>query len=193
MGGAAGRWPRIFMNQGQMCTAGSRLLLEESIYDKFMKLLVERTRKLKIGSALDYQTEFGPVISREQQGKALKYIEEAVKQGARIACGGKIPDVGATRESPLQNGFYLEPTILENVTNDMKVAQEEIFGPVLSVIKFSDCERALAIANDSPYGLASCIWTKDLAKAERVAKQLQTGTVWINTYGGFYNAASFGG
>ena len=188
-----GTMSAIFMNQGQMCTAGSRLLLEESIYDKFMKLLVERTRKLKIGSALDYQTEFGPVISREQQGKALKYIEEAVKQGARIACGGKIPDVGATRESPLQNGFYLEPTILENVTNDMKVAQEEIFGPVLSVIKFSDCERALAIANDSPYGLASCIWTKDLAKAERVAKQLQTGTVWINTYGGFYNAASFGG
>ncbi len=183
-----GTMSAIFMNQGQMCTAGSRLLLEEGIYGPFMKLLVAKTKALKIGSALDYQTEFGPVISREQQQKALKYIEEAVKQGARIACGGKIP-----QDEKLKKGFFLEPTILENVTNDMKVAQEEIFGPVLSVIKFSDCERALAIANDSPYGLASCIWTKDLAKAERVAKQLQTGTVWINTYGGFYNAASFGG
>ena len=207
-----GTMSAIFMNQGQMCTAGSRLLLEESIYDKFMKLLVEKTKKLKIGNALDYQTEFGPVISKEQQQKALKYIEEALKQGATIACGGKIPDVGAVRpdvpissvgtpterserrsEPPLRNGFYLEPTILENVTNNMKVAQEEIFGPVLVVMKFKDEQQAIAIANDSSYGLASCIWTKDLAKADRVARQLQAGTVWINTYGGFYNAASFGG
>ena len=188
-----GTMSAIFMNQGQMCTAGSRLLLEESIYGKFMQLLVEKTKKLKIGNALDYQTEFGPVISKEQQQKALKYIEEALKQGATIACGGKIPDVGAVREPPLRNGFYLEPTILENVTNNMKVAQEEIFGPVLVVMKFKDEQQAIAIANDSSYGLASCIWTKDLAKADRVARQLQAGTVWVNTYGGFYNAASFGG
>ena len=179
-----GTMSAIFMNQGQMCTAGSRLLLEESIYGKFMQLLVEKTKKLKIGNALDYQTEFGPVISKEQQQKALKYIEEALKQGATIACGGKIPDVGAVRpdvpissvgtpterserrsEPPLRNGFYLEPTILENVTNNMKVAQEEIFGPVLAVIKFKDEQQAIAIANDSSYGLASCIWTKDLAQS----------------------------
>ncbi len=188
-----GTMSAIFMNQGQMCTAGSRLLLEESIYEKFMKLLVEKTKGLKIGNALDYQTEFGPVISKEQQQKALRYTEEAVGQGAKLSCGGKIPNVGAYRDTPLQNGFYLEPTILENVTNNMKVAQEEIFGPVLAVMKFKDEQQAIAIANDSAYGLASCVWTKDLTKADRVAKQLQCGTVWINTYGGFYNAASFGG
>ncbi len=183
-----GTMSAIFMNQGQMCTAGSRLLLEESIYDQFMKLLVEKTKKLKIGNALDYQTEFGPVISKEQQQKALKYIEGAVKQGARIACGGKVP-----QGEEFKKGFYLEPTILENVTNDMKAAQEEIFGPVLAVIKFKDEPQAVSIANDSDFGLASCIWTKDLTKADRVAQQLQAGTVWINTYGGFYNGASFGG
>ena len=183
-----GTMSAIFMNQGQMCTAGSRLLLEEGIYDKFMKLLVGKTKKLKIGNALDYQTEFGPVISKEQREKALEYIKEAVKQGTTVACGGKIP-----KDDELKKGFFLEPTILENVTNDMNVAREEIFGPVLCVIKFSGIEEAVRIANDSPYGLASCIWTKDLLKADRVAKRLQAGTVWINTYGGFYNTASFGG
>lgn len=185
---AGGTMSAIFMNQGQMCTAGSRLLLEESIYDQFMKLLVEKTKKLQIGNALDYQTEFGPVISKEQQQKALKYIEGAVQQGAKIACGGKVP-----QDEGLKKGFFLEPTILENVTNDMTVAREEIFGPVLSVIKFSNFVTCDEIANDSPYGLAACVWTKDLSKADRVARQLQAGTVWINTYGGFYNGASFGG
>ena len=184
----SGTMSAIFMNQGQMCTAGSRLLLEESIYDNFLKLLIEKTKKLKIGNALDYQTEFGPVVSKEQQQKALKYIEEAVKRGAKLSCGGKIP-----QDEKLKNGFFLEPTILENVTNKMKVAQEEIFGPVLAVIKFKDEQQAISIANDSDFGLAACVWTKDLTKANRVAKQLQCGTVWINTYGGFYNAASFGG
>lgn len=183
-----GTMSAIFMNQGQMCTAGSRLLLEESIYDKFMKLLLEKTKQLKIGNALDYKTEFGPVVSREQQEKILSYITEALKEGAKLSCGGKVPP-----GDNLKNGFYIEPTILENVTGTMKAAREEIFGPVLVAMKFKDEQQAAAMANDSDFGLASCIWTKDLTKANRVARQLQCGTVWINTYGGFYNAASFGG
>lgn len=183
-----GTMSAIFMNQGQMCTAGSRLLIEESIYDKFLSKLIEKTKALTIGNALDYQTQFGPVISREHRDNILKTIAEAVKEGAQIECGGKIPT-----EDKLKKGFYIEPTILSNVKNSMSVAQEEIFGPVLCVIKFKTEDEAVKIANDSKYGLASLIWTKDLEKANRVAKKLQAGTVWINTYGGFYNESSFGG
>ncbi len=183
-----GTMSAIFMNQGQMCTAGSRLILEDKIYDEFLNKLIEKTKALKIGDALDYQTQFGPVISQGQRDNILKFIENAVKEGASIACGGKIPS-----DPQCKNGFYIEPTILTNVTSSMKAAQEEIFGPVLSVIKFSTPDEAIAIANDSQYGLASCIWTKDLTKASNVGKQLRAGIVWINTYGGFYNEASFGG
>ncbi len=183
-----GTMSAIFMNQGQMCTAGSRLLVEEKIYEEFLNRLVTRTKTLEIGNALDYRTQFGPIISKEHLDKILKAIQSAVAEGAKIECGGKIP-----KGEKFKNGFYLEPTILSNVTNSMKVAQEEIFGPVLCTMKFQNEEEAVRIANDSKYGLAACIWTKDLDKANRVAKQLQCGTVWINTYGGFYNEAAFGG
>ena len=183
----------IFMNQGQMCTAMSRLLLEDKIYDKFLSRLIEKTKSLQIGDASDYQTNFGPVISREHRGNILKAINTAVKEGAAIACGGKVPIVGAQRAVPIQDGFFIEPAILTNVKNSMNAAQEEIFGPVLCVMKFSGEEEAIKVANDSKYGLAACIWTKDLAKADRVAQKLRCGTVWINTYGGFYNEAPFGG
>lgn len=178
----------IFMNQGQMCTAGSRLLLEDKIYDKFMNLLVEKTKKLKIGNAMDYATDFGPLVSMEHREHVLKFIELGIKEGATLVCGGKIPE-GDT----LQKGFYLEPTIFTNVNNSMTIAQEEIFGPVLSVIKFSELEEAIKLANDTKYGLAACVWTKDLDRANIVSKKLQCGTVWVNTYGGFYNEAPFGG
>ncbi len=183
-----GTMSAIFMNQGQMCTAGSRLILEDKIYDKFLKKLIAKTRSLTIGDAMDYQTAFGPIISREHRDKILGFIVRALKDGAAIACGGKIPE-----GEKFKNGFYMEPTILTSVKSSSEIAQEEVFGPVLAVMKFSSVEEAVKIANDSKYGLASMIWTKDLGKANRVARELRTGTVWINTYGGFYNEASFGG
>ena len=188
-----GTMSAIFMNQGQMCTAGARLLLDEKIYDVFLEKLVEKTKSLKIGPAQDYATDFGPLVSKEHRDEVLLYIEKGQQEGATLLCGGNIPDVETNDHASLGNGFYLEPTIFGDVTNDMAIAQEEIFGPVLSVIKFSTQEEAVRIANDTPYGLASCVWTKDLDKANAVAKQLRCGTVWINTYGGFYNEAPSGG
>ena len=137
---------------------------------------------------MNYQTDLGPLISLEHRDKVLGYIREGEKEGAKIVCGGNIP-----KSQELQQGFYLEPTIFSNVKNSMTIAQEEIFGPVLSVIKFSGIEEAIRIANDTRYGLAACVWTKDLDKANVVSKKLRCGTVWINTYGGFYNEAPFGG
>lgn len=181
-----GTMSAIFMNQGQMCTAGSRLLLEDKIYDEFLTQLVKKTKSLKIGDADDYQTAFGPLINREHRDKVLNMVKQAVENGAKLECGGNIP-------KGLEKGSFLEPTIFTEVKNDMAIAQEEVFGPVLSVIKFSDVEEAIRIANDTKYGLAACVWTKDSDKANRVSKKLQCGTVWVNTYGGFYNEASFGG
>jgi acyl-CoA reductase-like NAD-dependent aldehyde dehydrogenase len=176
----------IFMNQGQMCTAGSRLLVEDKIYDEFVGKLVERAKTLKIGHAISFETEFGPVISREHRDKIMAAIEQGKKEGAKLLCGGKIPAIA-------EGGFYIEPTIFGDVENSMTIAQEEIFGPVLAVIRFKDEKEAIAIANDSKYGLAAMIWTKDLEKANRVARQLRCGTVWINIYGMFPNEAPFGG
>ncbi|MBP9853677.1 MAG: aldehyde dehydrogenase family protein [Candidatus Omnitrophica bacterium] len=177
----------IFINQGQMCTAGSRLFVEESIYEPFVKRLVERARSLKIGDASDYTTEFGPMTSKEQRDAVLTHINEAVKDGAKIACGGKIPTEVSSK------GYYIEPTILTNVNNSMAIVRDEVFGPVLCIFKFIDEKNVIQMANDSIFGLAASVWTKDPAKAERVTNQLQVGTVWINTYGGFYNQAPFGG
>ncbi len=183
-----GAMSAIFMNQGQMCTAGSRLLLEDKIYDKFLKLLIEKTKKLKMGDAMDYQTDFGPLISQEHRDQVLKDIQAGIKEGAKLVLGGKIP-----ADKELKNGFYLQPTILTDVKSSLRIAQEEIFGPVLSVIKFSGIEEAIKIANDSKYGLAASVWTSNLDKANHISKKLQCGTVWINTYGGFYNEVPFGG
>lgn len=181
----------IFMNQGQMCTAGSRLLVEDTIYESFVSRLVERAKTLKIGNAMDFQTEFGPVISRQHRDRTLAFIEQGKKEGAKLLCGGKIPEPLLT--SGVQSGFYIEPTIFGDVENSMTIAQEEIFGPVLSVIRFKKEDDAVAIANDSKYGLAAMIWSKDTDKANRAARKLRCGTVWINTYGAFANETPFGG
>ena len=176
----------IFMNQGQMCTAGSRLLVEDKIYKEFVEKLVARTKNLKIGPAENFETEFGPLVSVEHRNAVLKSIEQGLQEGAKLVCGGKIPEINA-------QGAYLEPTIFVNVRNNMKIAQEEIFGPVLCVIPFTAADEAVHIANDTKYGLAAMIWTKDLEKANKVAARLRCGTVWINTYGAFLNEAPFGG
>lgn len=175
----------IFMNQGQMCVAGSRLLLEDSIYDKFIEILVKKTKKLKIGDSSNPDTDIGPLISKEQQDTVIGYINIGKKE-AKLLCGGEVP-------KGFKKGFYVEPTIFGDVRNNMRIAQEEIFGPVLSVIKFSNIEEAVDIANDTKYGLAAMVWTKDLNKANVVSRRLRCGTVWVNTYGGFYNEAPFGG
>jgi len=183
-----GSMSAIFMNQGAMCTAGSRLLVDEKIYDQFVGELVERTKRLKIGDAMDYQTNFGPMISREHRDKILGIIHLAVTEGAQVLCGGQIPEGPDT-----QAGFFIEPTILGNVAPEMSIFQDEVFGPVLTVTKFLSEESAIRLANDSKYGLACCIWTKNHEKAKRVAARIKAGIIWINTYGGFYNEASFGG
>lgn len=175
----------IFMNQGQMCVAGSRLLLEDSIYDKFIEILVEKTIKLKIGDSQSPDTDIGALISKKQQTNVLDYIAIGDKE-AKLLCGGGIP-------KGFNKGFYVEPTIFGDVSNNMRIAQEEIFGPVLSIIKFSTLKEVIDIANDTKYGLAAMVWTKDLNKANLVSRQLRCGTVWINTFGGFYNEAPFGG
>jgi acyl-CoA reductase-like NAD-dependent aldehyde dehydrogenase len=177
----------IFMNQGQMCTAGSRLLVEDKIYKEFTQKLIERAKTLKIGPADSFETEFGPLVSIPHRDQVLKMIEQGLKEGGKIACGGKIPQ----GQNP--KGAYLEPTIFIDTRNNMTIAQEEIFGPVLCVIPFISVEDVIHIANDSKYGLAAMIWTKDLNKANQVAKRLRCGTVWINTYGAFPNEAPFGG
>ncbi|MBF0571921.1 MAG: aldehyde dehydrogenase family protein [Candidatus Omnitrophica bacterium] len=176
----------IFMNQGQMCTAGSRLLVEDKIYQEFVNQLVARAKNLKIGPADNFETEFGPLVSIEHRDSVLKLIDKGKQEGAKLVLGGKIPDINA-------KGAYLEPTIFIDVHNSMSIAQEEIFGPVLCVIPFSSDEEAIRIANDTKFGLAAMVWSKDVEKANKTARQLRCGTVWINTYGAFLNEAPFGG
>jgi acyl-CoA reductase-like NAD-dependent aldehyde dehydrogenase len=182
---AGGSLCAIFMNQGQMCVAGSRLIVEEKVYDAFLDMIVAKTKKLAIGDPQDPATDIGPLISAQQKKKVLEYIALGRKE-ARLVAGG-----GAPKDYP--KGYYVEPTVFAEVDNASRIAREEIFGPVLCVLKARDAEEAVRIANDTDYGLAGMIWTKDLARATSVAKALRCGTVWVNTYGGFYNEAPFGG
>lgn len=175
----------IFASSGQTCIAGSRLLVQESIYEEVANKLAERTRKIKLGDPMDEVTEMGPVANENQYNSILKMIESVEAEGAKVLIGteGDLP----------KEGYFIKPMILTNVNNSMKVAREEIFGPILSMIPFKDEEEAIAIANDSIYGLASGIWTNDLSKAHRVAKRLEAGTVWVNTYRTSAVQAPFGG
>lgn len=178
----------VYYHSGQCCTAGTRLLLEAPIYDRVVKELTEKAKRIKLGNPTAKDTEMGPLISKKQQERVLSYIETGKKEGARCIAGGSKPS-----NPDLQAGYFVEPTIFVDVDNQMRIAQEEIFGPVLTVLKFTDEAEAIQIANDSQYGLAGAVWSKDEEKALRVARKLRTGTVWINEYHLISEKAPFGG
>jgi acyl-CoA reductase-like NAD-dependent aldehyde dehydrogenase len=156
---------------------GNALLVQDSIYDRFLERFVERSNQIKVGNPLDFATRMGPLVSEEQLRKVERYVQIGQREGARLVCGG-----GRPKDAELANGFYHEPTVFADVTNQMQIAQEEIFGPVGSVIRFSDEDDAVRIGNDVIYGLAAGVQTRDVKRAHRIAKRLQAGTVWINTW-----------
>ncbi|ASK64351.1 betaine-aldehyde dehydrogenase [Virgibacillus phasianinus] len=178
----------VFFHAGQVCSAGARLLIEESIHDEFVEALIERTKQIKLGNGFDENTQSGPMISAEHRAKVEKYVEIGKKEGAKLAVGGKRPD-----DPELQNGFFYLPTIFTNCTSDMRIVQEEVFGPVLTVETFKTKEEAVKLANDTIYGLAGAVWTQDLDKAEFVAARLRMGTVWINDFHPYFAQAPWGG
>ncbi|SFI84840.1 aldehyde dehydrogenase family protein [Thermoflavimicrobium dichotomicum] len=178
----------IFYNTGQSCEARSRLFVHESVYDAFLERFVEKTKKLKLGNPLDESTQVGALISQGQWDTVHSYVQLAKEEGARVLYGGKRPEGEA-----FAKGHWYEPTILVDVTNDMRVAQEEIFGPVVVVIKFKDEKEVIQLANDSIYGLAAALWTKDFSRAHRVAGQLKAGVVMINNPFSTFPGLPFGG
>ncbi|GIN22066.1 aldehyde dehydrogenase family protein [Siminovitchia fordii] len=175
----------IYFAQGQVCAAGSRIFVQDSIYDDFMDAFVKQAKSIKVGNQLDMATQMGPQISQTQLERIENYVAAGLDEGANLLTGGERLASG--------NGYFYSPTILENVSNEMRIAQEEIFGPVASVIRFKDEEDALRKANDTIYGLAAGVWTNNIKRGHRMARGLKSGTVWINTYSLLDSAAPFGG
>jgi len=176
----------IFYGKGEVCAAGSRLLVEKSIYDDFVVRLAERAKKLVPADPMDPKTRLGSLVSKAQMEKVLGYVESGVKEGAKLVAGGQRQPVNG-------KGAFVQATVLAGVNNRMRVAQEEIFGPVLSVIPFDGVDDAVALANDVPYGLAAGVWTRDVRKAHTVARRLAAGTVWVNMYNFYDPGMPFGG
>lgn len=178
----------IFSNQGQVCSAGSRLLLEKTLYDRFIAELAERAQQITVGPGMDESTEMGPLISEEQMNRVLSYIEIGKEEGASLLCGGY-----RLTENGLEHGFFIAPTIFIDTKPDMRIVQEEIFGPVLVIQTFETEEEAIRLANGTRYGLAGAVFTSDGAKAQRVIRKLRAGITWINTYHPTFNEAPWGG
>jgi aldehyde dehydrogenase (NAD+) len=180
----AGSDAGLFFNMGQCCCAGSRLFVEESIYDAFVERMLERVKNRKLGDPLDPATEQGPQVDQAQFDKIMKYIDLGQEQGANCVTGGsRFGDCG----------YFVEPTIFTDVTDEMQIATDEIFGPVMSILKFRDTEEVVNRANNTMYGLAAAVWTRDVQKAHQIAQSVRAGTVWVNCYDAFDAAAPFGG
>ena len=177
----------IFYGKGEVCAAGSRLLVDTSIKDEFMEKLAARTKKMVAGDPLDPKTRSARWRRRSSSRRVQRYVEIAKQEGATLVAGGERADIGTGK------GYFFQPTVFDDVTPEMTIAREEIFGPVLAAIEFADVDEAIARANDSLYGLAAAVWTRDIKKAHYVARKLQAGTVWINTYNVYDTAAPFGG
>jgi betaine-aldehyde dehydrogenase len=178
----------VFLHSGQVCSAGARLLVEESLHDRFVDALVERAQTIRLGGPMDEKAETGALISAAHREKVAAYVAAGVAEGAVLRCGGSAPD-----DPALAEGFYYLPTVLDRCTSDMSVTQNESFGPVLTVETFGSEDEAIAIANDSTYGLAGAVWTQDAGKAQRVAGRMRMGTVWINDYHPYVPQAEWGG
>jgi len=175
----------VFINQGEVCSAGSRILVEKPIYKKFVEAMAEKAKKIKLGAPLDRDTKMGPLVSKEQYDRVLSYLEVGKKE-AKVASGG-------AKAAEFAKGYYVQPTIFYDVDNNARIAREEIFGPVASVIPFENEKDAVKIANDSPYGLAAAVWTRDIFKAFRAVKQIRAGIVWVNHMQPTYVEAPWGG
>ena len=174
----------IFFNQGQCCCAGSRLFVEQPMFDKVVEGVAEEAKKIKIGPGLDPTTQMGPLVSDEQLARVCGYLESGFAEGAKAVVGGR--KLG-------EKGYFVEPTVLVNTKPDMQVIREEIFGPVVAAIPFKDVDEVISAANDTIFGLAAAVWTRDISKAHRIAAELHSGTVWINCYNIFDAALPFGG
>jgi len=175
-----------FANQGEVCSAGSRLLVERSIHKKFVEAMLAKVPRITLGHGLTPGVKMGPLVSSDHRNKVEAYIQIGISEGAKLVCGGKRP-------SHLAEGNFLEPTIFDDVTPQMRIAREEIFGPVLAVIPFDSEEEAIRIANDTEYGLAAGVWTQNITKALRVIRELRAGITWINTYHPTFNELPWGG